>query len=56
MTLNAILRERIAEVRVSPPEKLIKGQKTVGRIEVLLPDWLSRVLASKAGSGVGRSR
>jgi hypothetical protein len=48
---NAILRELIEEVHVFPPARLIKGKKTVGRVEVVLPEWLSRVLSTTVGSG-----
>jgi hypothetical protein len=52
---NAILRELVAEIRVFPPAKYIKGKQTVGRVEVVLPDWLSRVLNTTAGNGLVRS-
>jgi DNA invertase Pin-like site-specific DNA recombinase len=49
--LNAILQELVAEVRVWPPEQRVRGKKTVGRIEVILPDWLSSTLGLMAGPG-----
>jgi site-specific DNA recombinase len=51
---NALLRELVAEVRVRPPDRPKRGN-TVGRVEVVLPEWLSRVLATTAGSGCARS-
>jgi DNA invertase Pin-like site-specific DNA recombinase len=51
---NAVLRELVVEVRVFPPEHPGKG-KTVGRLEVGLPEWLNRVVATTGGSGPGRS-
>jgi hypothetical protein len=42
---NAVLRELISEIRVFPPEHPGKG-KNVGRIEVMLPEWLNRVVAT----------
>jgi hypothetical protein len=50
-TQNAILRELIEVVRVWPAVKVIRGKQTVGRVEVVLPEWLSRVLAATAGPG-----
>lgn len=56
VTLNALLKELVAEVRIHPPEKLRKGRQTVGKIEVVLPDWLSRVLATTASRGCRKTR
>jgi hypothetical protein len=52
---NAMLRELLEEVRVFPPPVLVKGKQTVGRIEVVLPPWLSRVLASEDSRTCRRS-
>src|SRR5262249_21177693 len=54
---NAALREVIAEVRVFPPERVRRGKEggTFSKVEVELPEWLSRVLTTTAGSGRGRS-
>jgi DNA invertase Pin-like site-specific DNA recombinase len=49
---NAVLRELLAEVRVFPPLHPRRGD-TVGRVEVVLPEWLSRVLATTAGRAPG---
>jgi hypothetical protein len=45
---NAVLRELVAEVRVHPPARVVRRKQTVGKIEVVLPEWLSRVLATTA--------
>ena len=47
--LNAVLRELITEVVVWPARGAARGKPTVGKIEVVLPDWLSRVLSNTAG-------
>lgn len=51
--VNGILRELVEEVRVSPPASPFRGGRgtggRVGKIEVVLPEWLSRVLSTTAG-------
>jgi hypothetical protein len=47
--LNAIFRELVDHVRVTPPLKPRRGN-TVGKVEVVLPEWLSRVLSHMAGN------
>ncbi len=54
-TQNAVLRELIAEVSVFPPERTIRGKKTVGRVEVTLPEWLSCVLSRTASRRSART-
>lgn len=53
--VNALLKELVAEVRTFPPAKIIRGRQTVGRIEVVLPEWLSRVLSRAGEQGCQRS-
>lgn len=50
-TLNALLKELIAEARVWPAEKKAGCKQTVGKVEVVLPEWLSRVLSRLALRG-----
>jgi hypothetical protein len=46
---NAVLRELVKEVLVFPPDHPGKGN-TVGQLDLLLPEWLSRVMATTGDS------
>jgi len=49
--LNALLADLVCEVKVFPPPVKKAGGATVGRIEVILPGWLSRALSHPGNDG-----
>jgi hypothetical protein len=56
-TANAVLKKLVACVVVHPPRrtadgpKRLRGERSVGRVEVVLPEWISGLLATTARLG-----